>query len=58
LKECRVARGNKSTSATWNPVLIATALFDKNIAIKKLNAVFVSLPEWADEWREVSATFL
>lgn len=57
LAECRVARGNKATSATWNPVLIASALYDRNIPIKRLDAVFVSLRDWADEWREVSETF-
>lgn len=59
LKECRVmpgVQGNK-TSATWNPVLIAAALFDKGISIRKFDAVFVSLKDWADEWREVSASF-
>ncbi len=54
LEDCRVAKGNKKTSATWNPVLIAAALFDKQIPIKKLDAVFVGLPEWADDWRLAS----
>ena len=57
LAECRVARGNKSASATWSPVLIATALFDRKIPIKRLDAVFVRLPEWADEWLESSEAF-
>ena len=58
LKLCRVAKGNKKTSATWNPVLIAIALYDKRIALAKLNAVFFnSLKDWADEWREESAKF-
>lgn len=57
LKDCRVAPGSKKASATWNPVLIAAALFDKEVQIKKLNAVFVDLPDWADEWREASASF-
>ena len=60
IEPCRVSRGrkgDKSTSATWNPVLIAVALFDKSVTTKKLNAVFVRLPDWADEWREASASF-
>lgn len=57
LEECRVARGNKKTSATWNPVLIAVALYDKKISINKLDAVFVTLPNWADEWHEISESF-
>lgn len=31
LKECRVSKGSRKASATWNPVLIAAALFDKQI---------------------------
>jgi hypothetical protein len=54
---CRVSRGNKSTSALWNPALIAVALCDKSIPLKKLDAVFVGLRDWADEWSEVSAIF-
>ena len=57
LIDCRVALGNKSISALWNPVLIAAALRDKGIQLKKLDAVFVSLRDWSDEWREVSAIF-
>lgn len=60
LMECRVTpgrRGDNSTHATWNPVLIAAALFDKKIPINKLNAVFVHLPDWNDEWQETSASF-
>jgi hypothetical protein len=52
LKDCRVARGDKNTSALWNPADIALALLDKNIQIKKLDAVFVDLNDWADEWRK------
>ena len=58
--ECRVSRGrkgDKSTSAMWNPVLIAAALFEKNIPIKKLDTVFVRLKDWTDEWQEASALF-
>ncbi len=57
LEECRVAKGNKKISATWNPVLIAAALSDKDIPIKKLDTVFVRLPDWVDEWRDTSASF-
>lgn len=52
LTPCRVARGDKNTSALWNPADIALALLDKKIPIKKLDAVFVDLNDWADEWRE------
>lgn len=58
LKPCRVMKGkqgDKSASATWNPALIAAALLDKGIPIKKLDAVFASLKDWQDEWREFSA---
>lgn len=57
LKECQAMpgkQGDNKTSATWNPVLIAAALYEKGIAIRKLDAVFVGLKDWADEWREVS----
>lgn len=57
LEYCRIAKGNKKTSATWNPVLIASALFDKKISTKRLDAVFVRLPEWNTRWQETSATF-
>jgi hypothetical protein len=58
LKECRVDRGKQGSklSATWNPVLIAVALFDKKIPIKKLDIVFVSLKDWAEKWQEASAS--
>lgn len=56
LEYCRVARGNKKTSATWNPVLIAIALTDpkRGISVKRLDAVFVDLKDWAVAWREAS----
>ena len=57
LLPARVARGDSNTSALWNPTTIALALLDKEIPIKKLDAVFVSLNDWADEWREKSAYF-
>lgn len=63
LKVCRIMPGKKGhnkASATWNPVLIASALYGpegKNIPIKKLDTVFVQLPDWADEWREASSFF-
>lgn len=59
---CRILpgiKGNK-TSATWNPVLIASALYGpdgKGIPIKKLDAVFIRLPNWINEWQEASASF-
>jgi hypothetical protein len=60
IEDCRVTpgrKGDKTTSATWNPVLIAAALIDKGKTAKQLDAVFVRLKDWADEWREVSASF-
>ncbi len=56
---CRVTPGKKGSrfSATWNPVLIASALLDKEVKINKLDAVFVDLKDWAEEWREKSALF-
>lgn len=57
LEPCKVMKGTKKTSALWNPVLIAVALLDKYVPIKKLDAVFVGLKDWTDEWKEVSATF-
>ena len=58
LKDCQVMKGKQGdnkVSATWNPVLIAAALLDKKVDKNKLNAVFVQLKDWADEWREASA---
>ena len=55
LEPCRVnrgVRGKKAVSATWNPVLIAVALIDKGVPMNKLDAVFVVLRDWADEWSE------
>lgn len=59
LKECRVTPGvrGKQISATWNPVQIAAALLDKGIQIQRLDAVFVSLNDWATEWRKASDYF-
>lgn len=63
LKTCRAMPGkigDNKTSATWNPVLIAAALYGdsgKSIPRKKLDAVFIRLKDWADEWHEVSALF-
>lgn len=60
LKPCRTVPGKKGSnrqSALWSPVLIAAALLDKDITLKKLDAVFVGLPEWADEWRNTSEYF-
>ncbi len=52
LKECRVSRGTKSKNnpSSWNPVDIAIALTDKGISTSKLDAVFISLSSWRDEW--------
>ena len=49
-------QGSK-VSATWNPVLIAVAIFDNDVTIKKLDAVFVGLKDWDAEWQEASALF-
>lgn len=60
LKPCRTVPGKKGSnrqSSLWSPVLIAAALLDKGITVNKLDAVFVGLPEWADEWREASDYF-
>lgn len=57
LVDCRVAKGNKKTSALWNPALIASGLFDKQVPLNKLDAVFVSLKYWVDEWVKVSDGF-
>lgn len=57
LKECRVMKGSKRTSALWNPVLIACALFDRDIRITRLDAVFVRLKDWTAEWQEASTLF-
>lgn len=56
LIDCRVAKGNKKTSATWNPVLIAMALTDpkRGISVNKLDAVFVGLKDWVVAWRKAS----
>jgi hypothetical protein len=57
IEPCRIMpgrRGDNSNPATWNPVLIAVALLEKGIPIKKLDAVFVRLNDWVDEWRESS----
>lgn len=52
LEDCRVAKGSRRASATWNPVLIGLALIDKNVSLKKLDIVFVGLEDWQDEWQE------
>lgn len=57
LASCRVAKGNKSTPSSWNPVQIAIALMDRNIPVKKLDAVFVGLKDWQTEWSEASEHF-
>jgi hypothetical protein len=54
LEPCRVMKGSKKASALWNPAQIAVALYDKKIPIKKLDAVFVGLNAWTDEWQKTS----
>lgn len=60
LKTCRVEKGKQGdnkASARWNPVLIAVGLLDidKELTPKKLDAVFVTLKDWREEWLEQSA---
>lgn len=50
LKSSRISKGSKKHSATWNPALIAFALLGQSILVKKLDAVFDSLPIWLEEW--------
>lgn len=64
LMSCRLTLGRKGShknAATWNPVLIACALYDKageGVDIKKLDAVFNrKLKGFKSEWEEVSASF-
>lgn len=58
LAACRVARGNKKTSALWNPVLIAVALSNKKgVTLRQLDTVFAKLTDWADEWQAASELF-
>lgn len=52
LKACRVSPGNKKTSALWNPADIALYLLDEGEKLNTLDAVFVSLNDWADEWKK------
>lgn len=55
LAACRIAKGNKKESALWNPADIGLYLLDEGVKINILNAVFVGLKDWADEWREKTA---
>lgn len=57
LEECRISRGTKSKNnpSVWNPVEIAICLLDKGISITKLDAVFINLKKWREEWEEKSA---
>lgn len=52
LESCRVARGSKKASALWNPVCIGLYLLDERIPMKKLDALFVDLKDWTNEWQE------
>lgn len=56
LEECRVSKGTRSKNnpSTWNPVQIAIALTEKGVSLNKLDAVFVNLKDWQDEWMEKS----
>jgi hypothetical protein len=58
LKSCRVTQGrpgNNKISATWNPVFIAVALIDQSVLPTNIDIAFARLPDWRDEWLEVSA---
>ena len=57
LKPCRVMKGSKKASALWNPIQIAVALIGKGVPLKKLDAVFVGLKDWTDEWQKDSDYF-
>ncbi len=52
LLDCRTARGSKSASSLWNPVSIGLYLLDEGIPMKKLDALFVDLKDWTNEWQE------
>ena len=54
LKSCRVSLGSKKLRAShlWNPVLIAMALMDKHIPMKRLDLVFIGLKDWQPEWQD------
>jgi hypothetical protein len=52
LIDCRVAKGTKTVSATWNPTSIGLALIDKGITLKRLDLVFMGLKDWKDEWQK------
>jgi hypothetical protein len=56
---CRVAKGRRGgkNSSLWNPAQIAIALLDHDIKISKLDAVFINLNDWANEWKESSDRF-
>jgi hypothetical protein len=62
LKECKIYPGStkNKTPSLWNPVDIAIRLNSdhrltrQNIPLKKLDAVFVGLQEWQDEWQSQS----
>lgn len=58
IKDSRVMRGipgDKSQPGLWDPVLIALALHEKEIPIKKLDSVFKNiLVAWEAKWKEKS----
>ena len=73
LIDCRVAKGSKRASATWDPVLIGLALVGKSsstkksseinsisqktITVKQLDLVFMGLKDWKNEWEKKSDPF-
>ena len=67
LESCRVAKGSKKVSGTWNPVLIGLALIGrklpgtrakintlsvKRITVTQLDPVFRRLKDWENDWQE------
>ena len=65
LENCRAGKGrigDNNNPSTWYPVKIAAALTEvkplgrhRRITATQLDAVFVSLPEWIDEWKKWKA---
>lgn len=55
LKLCRIAQGNKKTSALWNPADIGLYLLDEGVKLAIIDPVFIRLNDWFDEWREKTA---
>ena len=58
LLACRIAKGNKGVSATWDPVAIGLYLLDKKIKLKELDAVFYyKFKDWKEQWEEKTQLF-